>query len=178
MFGTRLQGEDIQPGITRTMSWFLFIALNAALFVRPGDLFPANEIHVYLYLILTCLLASTSELAAVINTRALSRAPITCCVLGMLPAVVLSHLVHFQFGLALACVEKLGRVVIYYLLFVSLVDTLPRLQSFLFWLNRDGNRDAIRDENLDAISIESNRLLRLPGKLIAPGIRTQWMTSP
>ncbi len=136
MFGTRLQGENIQPEITRTMSWFLFIALNAALFIRPVDLFPELDMQIYLYLIVLCVLASTSQLAAVIDSRALSRAPITCCVLGMLPAVALSQLAHFQFGLAFDCVQRFAKVVIYYLLFVALVDTLPRLKSFLFWLNR------------------------------------------
>ena len=71
-----------------------------------------------------------------IDSRALSRAPITCCVLGLLPAVALSQLAHFQFGLAFDCVQRFAKVVIYYLLFVALVDTLPRLKSFLFWLNR------------------------------------------
>ncbi len=118
------------------MSWFLFIALNAALFIRPVDLFPEMDLQLYLYMIVLCVLASTSQLAAAINSRALSRAPITCCVLGMLPAVALSHLVHFQFGLALDCVQPFAKVVVYYLLFVSLVDTLPRLQSHFFWLSR------------------------------------------
>lgn len=118
------------------MAWLLFILLNAALFIRPVDLFPDIDVQIYLCLMILCLLASTWQLAAAINSRAFSRDPITCCVLGMLPAVVLSHLVHLQFGLTLDCVVRFAKVVVYYLLFVSLVDTLPRLQSFFFWLSR------------------------------------------
>jgi putative inorganic carbon (hco3(-)) transporter len=118
------------------MSWLLFILLNAALFIRPADLFPEIDIQLYLYLIMLCVLASTSQLAAVINSRALSHMPIACCVLGILPAVALSNLVHLQYGLVLASVQTFVKVIIYYLLFVAIVDTLPRLESFLLWLGR------------------------------------------
>ncbi len=118
------------------MAWLLFILLNAALFIRPVELFPEIDLQIYLCLMVLCLLASTSQLAAVINSQALSRSPSTCCVLGLLPALALSHLVHLQFGLALDCVQQFAKVVIYYLLFVAVVDTIPHLQSFFFWLNR------------------------------------------
>ena len=118
------------------MRWLLFILLNAALFIRPGDLFPEIDKPIYLYIIILCLLASTSQLAAVLSSRALTRAPITCCVLGLVPAVALSHLAHGQFGLGLASVQQFVKTVLYYLLFVALVDTLPRLNSFLLWLGR------------------------------------------
>jgi putative inorganic carbon (hco3(-)) transporter len=118
------------------MRWLLFILLNAALFIRPADLFPEIDVPIYLYLIILCFIASTSQLAAVINSRALSQMPIACCVLGILPAVLLSNLVHLQFGLVLASIQQFIKVIIYYLLFLAIVDTVPRLQSFLLWLGR------------------------------------------
>ena len=118
------------------MRWPLFILLNAALFIRPGDLFADADIQFYLYVIILCLLASIKQLAAVIDSRALYSAPISCCVLGMLPAVVLSQLAHFQLGLALDSFQQFVKVVIYYLLLVAIVDSIPRLQSFLLWLVR------------------------------------------
>jgi putative inorganic carbon (hco3(-)) transporter len=118
------------------MSWFLFILLNAALFIRPADLFPEIDVPIYLYLTILCVPASTSQLAAVINSRALCHMPIACCVLCMLPAAVLSNLVHLQFGLAIAGAQYFVKTIVYYLLLVAIVDTLPRLESFLLWLGR------------------------------------------
>jgi putative inorganic carbon (hco3(-)) transporter len=115
------------------MAWFLFIVLHAFLYIRPGDLFPSLEFPVYSYLIWACLAASATNILKLPETPSLGNSPITWCVLGLLAAAVLSHLSHFQLGLALAGADVEIRLVIYYFLLISVVDSLPRLESFWFW---------------------------------------------
>jgi hypothetical protein len=118
------------------MSWPLFILVNAALFIRPADLFQAVDVQIYNYLMILCLLSSASAILKVISLPASEQSPITACVVGMLPAIVVSHLAHLQFGLAYASADKFVKVVAYYLLFISVVNSPAHLKAFLLWLGR------------------------------------------
>src|SRR5207249_4102486 len=60
--------------------------------------------------------------------------PITVCVLGMLAAVVLSHLSDFSIYGARTSGWEFWKVLVYYLLFVGLVNTPSRMRWFLTWL--------------------------------------------
>src|SRR5205807_2462820 len=60
--------------------------------------------------------------------------PITVCVLGLLAAVVLSHLSHGEVEKAAELGWDFLKVVLYYLLLVGIVTTPERLRRFVFWL--------------------------------------------
>jgi O-antigen ligase len=116
------------------MDFFLFILVNATLFLRPGEIIPELVgVPVYEYVIVACLVVALPSLFRLL-TRPLDTQPITLCVFGILAAVVLSHLVALQVSEAGRTGWYFFKVVIYYLLFVSIVNTPARLRTFLFWL--------------------------------------------
>jgi hypothetical protein len=117
------------------VGFFLFILVNATLFLRPGDVLPdLHGWHIYEFLILACLAVSFPRVLDQFQQRALENRPITLCVLGLLVAVVLSHLTQLDLERAGESGQEFAKVVIYYLLLVSLIDTPARLRQFLLWL--------------------------------------------
>jgi putative inorganic carbon (hco3(-)) transporter len=114
------------------MDFFLFILLNAALFIRPSELFPSIDFPVYVYVMYVCLAVSGTRIAARIPS--LIRSPIAVCVLGLPVAGVVSHLSRLYFGLASVWAIILLKFLVYFLLMVTVVNTLQRLRSFLRWL--------------------------------------------
>src|SRR6185312_4884877 len=80
------------------LGFVLFVLLNAMLFVRPAEIVPALlGWEIYQVCILACLLTSFPVLLEQLQPRALEARPLTVCVLGLLLAVVLSHLTAFRF---------------------------------------------------------------------------------
>jgi O-antigen ligase len=117
------------------LGFVLFLAVNAALFVRPSEIVPdLLGLEIYQFLILACLAFSFPAVLEQLTARALEARPITACVLGLLPAVILSHLVHFDFAGAALDGFEFFKIVVYYLLFAALVTTPVRLRRFLVWL--------------------------------------------
>jgi hypothetical protein len=117
------------------LGFALFLAVNAALFVRPAEIVPdLLGLEIYQFLILACFAFSFPAVLEQLSARALEARPITACVLGLLPAVVLSHLAHFNFAEAAVDGFEFFKIVVYYLLFVGLVTTPARLRRFLGWL--------------------------------------------
>ena len=116
------------------MAWCFFVLLNMALFIRPVELFPSIDLPIYNYLIWLCLITSGKKLIGLTNVDSLGRSPITRCVVGIVVAGMLSQLFRFQLGLVLKAAEQLLKLTIYYLLFITIVDSLPRLKAFLLWL--------------------------------------------
>jgi O-antigen ligase len=109
--------------------------LTGILFIRPAEILPGLEaVPLYEIVILCCLVVSLPAVLGHLRAKMLASRPINLCVLGLLPAVLLSHLTHFQLRLALESGTIFAKILVYYLLFVSLVTTLPRLRWFLFWL--------------------------------------------
>ncbi len=121
-----------ESNLTFTMSWFLFILLNAFLFIRPAELSPAFEVPVYNYLMISCLAVSAAQI--VTRVPRLSRTPIAACVLGVPVAAVLSHLSHMYFYGVAEAATTFFKLMSYYVVLVTVVDTLGRLRSFLRWL--------------------------------------------
>jgi hypothetical protein len=117
------------------MAFALFVLLNATLFVRPVELNSAlGAVPIYEALILSCLAIASPQVLAQFSPSALHGRPITVCVIGLLLAVVLSHLSHlFIWGARHSGFDFL-KVVIYYLLLVAVVNSERRLDIFLFWL--------------------------------------------
>ena len=112
-----------------------FIVVNVTLFIRPGEVVP--ELigwPIFLVLILLCLAVSLPQVLRQLSGRSLRERPITVCVLGLLAAVVLSHLTNLSFAGAAEWGFEFFKVVVYYLLLVGLVDTPIRIRRFLLWL--------------------------------------------
>jgi hypothetical protein len=117
------------------LGYGLFVLLTAALFLRPGELVPSLEgAPVYEVLILTCLVVAFPSVVEQLRARSLVSQPITVCVLGVAAAAPLSHLTHLAFGAAVQAGADMGKLVIYYLLFVGVVNTPERLRAFVAWL--------------------------------------------
>lgn len=115
--------------------FFLFLVLNAALFVRPAEIVPAVVgWNIYEFLILACFAASFPVVLEQLSTKALEERPITVCVLGVFLAIVLSHLARLDFAKVAFTGMDFAKVVLYYLLFVGLVNSPARLRLFLFWM--------------------------------------------
>src|SRR2546430_8464131 len=125
-----------QPSsLAEKIGFFLFILVNAALFLRPSELFPdLGEAPIYEVIIITCLVFSCGAILKLLQPAKLLDQPITLCVLGLVPAVALSHLSHLNFGEGIRSTIDFSKPVVYYLLLVSLVNTPRRLRWFLFAL--------------------------------------------
>jgi hypothetical protein len=123
----------LAPAVPRHgLAFVLFLAVNAALFVRPGEVFEQLlGAQIYLALILLCLVVAFPALLEKLTARALESQPISLCVLALFPAILLSLLSHLYLGDAFKFSGEFLKVLIYYLLFISLVDSPARLRTFL-----------------------------------------------
>jgi O-antigen ligase len=118
-----------------SLDFILFLLLNAVLFVRPGDLIEEiKELPIYNGLILACIVLSLSRLLRSVAPREILADSITACVLGLLAAVVVSHLSHFFLWGARSSGYEFFKIVVYYLVLLSVLDTRARLERFLKWL--------------------------------------------
>jgi O-antigen ligase len=117
------------------LGFYLFLVVNAALFVRPADVVPALlGVEVYQYLILTCLAVSFPAILDYLQPRNMEGRPIDLCVMLLLPTIMVSHLVGGQPVEMFDNGWAFFKIVVYYLLFVSLVTTPERLRTFCGWL--------------------------------------------
>lgn len=113
----------------------LFLLVNAALFLRPGDLTPSLEsLPIYELLILSCLALAVPQLLAQLRPAALRQQPISALVVAMLLMVALSHLARGALDSAIAGIQLFGKVLLYFLLLMALVDSPRRLRTLLLWL--------------------------------------------
>src|ERR1700692_3323170 len=78
--------------------FLLFVLVNALIFIRPIDVFPSLEnwpiFEVPFY---ACLVLSFRRVIEQLTPRSLTARPITDCVVGLLAAVILSHLSHLDY---------------------------------------------------------------------------------
>jgi hypothetical protein len=110
----------------------LFLLLNAVLFIRPAEVVPQLEgLPIYNVVVLICLIASIPEVLAGAQPHILARSPITLCVLGMMPAIILSRASHGDLAGASYYSQEFAKVVVYYVLLVSLVTSPQRLRQLL-----------------------------------------------
>lgn len=114
------------------MQYFFFTVLNAILFIRPGDLVESLEpLQLYQLAILACLATTYPQVLAQFDSQALSRRPMTVCVIGLLAAIVLSQL---QFGSiydARTSGFDFAKILLYFLLLLINLDTPAKFQKFL-----------------------------------------------
>jgi hypothetical protein len=114
------------------MDFALFILLNAVLLIRPEEIVPdLAGLRLYLLVMAACLVASAPRLIAILNPAELSARPITVCVLGVWAAGCLAELARGQFGLAADFAGEFGKVILYYLVLISVIDSYERTRAFL-----------------------------------------------
>ena len=117
------------------MAYAFFILLNAILFIRPAELMESLEsMQLYQLAIIGCLLSSYPGVFSQLNGLSLAQRPLTLCVVGLLVAIVLSHL---QFGSlydARSSGSEFGKIVLYYLLLLCNLDEPKKYQRFLNYL--------------------------------------------
>jgi O-antigen ligase len=112
-----------------------FVLVNAALFIRPGEVVPAFlGWEIYQFVILAALIFTLPVVVAQLDPRLLELRPITVCILGLFPFIVLSNLVHGRPLEAFEGGKEFLKIALYYLLFVGLVISPGRLRRFLWWL--------------------------------------------
>jgi hypothetical protein len=117
------------------MGFLLFILMNATLFIRPGEIVPGlEEWPIYQWVILSCLVVAYPRVLDQFTRDALVSRPMTVCVVGLWVAVVLSLLVRMATFQARETGFEFGKVILYYLLLVAVVDTPERLRKLLLWL--------------------------------------------
>lgn len=115
-----------------SIGWSLFLLLNATLFMRPAEVVPQLEgLPIYNVTILGCLFFSYATIAHQLRFDVLARRPITVCVLGILPGVVLSLLRQGEAWDAREYGIEFFKVIIYYLLVLANLDSAARLRQFL-----------------------------------------------
>jgi hypothetical protein len=90
-----------------------------------------ENLSIYSWLITACMVVAFPRLIGQLSTRSMVANPINLGVAGLLVAVMLSHLPELYITGILGSGVEFTKVVIYYLLLVSLVDTPGRLRTFL-----------------------------------------------
>jgi hypothetical protein len=90
-----------------------------------------EDAPIYEFVILAALAAAAGPIFGELTPAALTARPVTVCVLGVMAAVVLSHLTHGAVADARESGAMFLKIVLYYLLLVANVRTVRRLQLFL-----------------------------------------------
>ncbi len=114
------------------MAYVLFLLANAALYIRPSELFPSlGNVQFYLVLILAAMVCSIRQLHNQLRLRTLAQQPINLCVLGVTLATATSHLSLGYLGGAMNSFEMMAKVCLYYMTLVATINTPQRLRGFL-----------------------------------------------
>jgi O-antigen ligase len=114
------------------VDFFLFILVNATLFIRPSELIPElAEVPIYNILIVLNMAVAFPSLINHLQPHRFAREPVTACVLGMIPAVILSHLTYFDFFSARMNAFELSKVIAFYFLLLAVLNSTQRLRLFL-----------------------------------------------
>src|SRR6266850_1666817 len=117
------------------MGFFLFILVNAALFLRPSELVQGWEtVSIYEPLIISCFLFSLVGIISLAFENKIARQPLTLMVFGLLLMIVISGLGNLDLDNTWPNAFEFAKVLIYYLLLITTVNTPQRLRQFLFWV--------------------------------------------
>jgi hypothetical protein len=128
----RIAPATAVPAGRGRLGFALFLIVNVVLFIRPAELFPSMVgWPIYEVAMVGAILASAEILIRQFTWHALSARPITLCALGMLAAIILSHLSHFNAYEARIGAEAFCKILLYFFLLVGLVDSERRLRIFL-----------------------------------------------
>src|SRR5262245_52454840 len=109
------------------MRFFLFILVNAMLFIRPAELLPwLGEFQIYLVCILACFLVSWPAILELARNQRRFLPPIVACALGLLVAIPISDVGNNKTDETFDHTFDYFKVMIYLVLLVSLVNTPER----------------------------------------------------
>ena len=114
------------------MDFFLFVVVTGVMLVRPGDFVPAlNGVNLYLFAIVCCMLVSWNRLISRLSTNAFREDPTAIMVMGIFLVSLVSNLAHGDFATAREFGTEFGKVVLFYLLLIGIVDSPTRLRRFV-----------------------------------------------
>ncbi len=117
------------------MDFALFVFLNFLLLVRPEDLYPPIAgFRLYLATIVVCTVTALPALQRTLNRETLRSQPIAVCVLGMLGATFLSFAFRGRFADGLDFCGEFAKVVLFFFLLISVVNTPERLRTYVAWV--------------------------------------------
>ncbi len=122
------------------MGFLFFILVNATLFIRPAEMVPAlaaaeeGPLRIYYFLIIGAVIFSLPEIISTLTSRPLDEQPVNLCVFVVFATCVTSHLANGNLEDALSSGNHFGKIIIYYLLLISVVNSAARLRQFVFWL--------------------------------------------
>jgi O-antigen ligase len=111
----------------------LFLLVTATLFVRPAEIIPALAgAPLFQVFIIGSALLAWPALLEVLRWKSLRAHPAALCVVGLVPAILLSDIMRGNFGAAEEGLSEFIKVLIYFLLLVALVNSPARFRKFLF----------------------------------------------
>jgi O-antigen ligase len=120
------------PAAPYGFSFALFLLANAALFVRPSDVFPSLEgLEFYRYLLIGCLLVGFPAVLDYLGKARVDSRPIDVCLFLLFPLILLSSLASGGIEVGWDQGVTYAKILVYYLLLVSLVTTPWRIRMFL-----------------------------------------------
>lgn len=120
---------------SQALGYVLFVVCTGVLFVRPTELVDdLNDAPLYEAAILAGLAISAPRVLRQLSASALVKNPATLCVMGLVPAVALSHLSHLLIGEAARSSFTFLKVALSYLFLLAVLNSTVRLQRFLGWI--------------------------------------------
>jgi hypothetical protein len=114
------------------IAYVLFLMANAMLFMRPQEVLPAlGDLQLYLPCIGGALLFALPDLQNQLRWKTLIQQPVNLCVLGVLVAIFTSRVFTGNFSHLDTSLIGMAKVVVYYLVLVSVINTPLRMRYFL-----------------------------------------------
>lgn len=113
-------------------AYVLFLIANAMLFVRPGELVPAlGNLQLYLLAITGAMVFAIQDMYNQLRLRTMLQQPVNLCILGVTLAVLVSRVTTGKLIGADTAFIGMVKILVYYLLLVSVINTPERLRTFL-----------------------------------------------
>ncbi|SFH71539.1 O-antigen ligase family protein [Planctomicrobium piriforme] len=114
------------------IAYILFLLANAMLFMRPQEVLPAlGDLQLYLPCIIGALLFSIHDLHNQLRWRTMLQQPVNLCVVGVCFAILTSRVFTGNFYHLDTSLSGMLKVVMYYMVLVSVITTPLRLRYFL-----------------------------------------------
>ncbi len=127
--------RSVAVGGGARMGFFLFLMVNALLFIRPADLFPGlKALHLYELSMLGCLAISLPWLLPQFRLASLRARPITACILCLLLFVAITPLYRGYTGLFTEYAPEFAKMVLYYLVLTAIIRDVKHLRTFVLFL--------------------------------------------
>lgn len=117
------------------MPYIVFLINNAILFIRPAEIFEGIEgWPIYEFCMIIGLVLAWPGMLRNLSPHAILTSPITACVLAYLGCVVLTTGIGLAGVSGYEALQDLGKIAVFYLMLVSIVNTVSRLKSYLAFL--------------------------------------------